>query len=594
MTDLILIILGVIIGPMLLWALGSYIWYKIWPRAKTEGCQVVREDDSFAIYDDYFPKYLNPVGHIYIKNNKAEVHIRKNFEDEEVVEYEPIESWVADDEIFKGYQVGVKGGDESAGKLSFEAIRNLWNAFFSQHDYKATIEKPSSDELVVASEVSENEEVELKNTKSFKIKECGRLKKEVDRLLPLRKLLCGYLAIQDDIRKRYDDTVADGGYKRRKPSPKDTIFMAGLFFALIFIVVDIYFPYPAGDKCSIRFTPYGVSMVGVFLIIWWVLYEVHVEFTFKNTKFTQFLMLFNRWTGMKTGHRILFLFLGIGALYNIYIDLNWFYVVLFAVFCSVINYGRTNFNLWKVDDPLLPMLQKNEIDDEKIDDGAEDPNPNDLLYFINSYHWSISGTNGDNKLLLKLKFDKNKMAGLSANYDNSELLNSGGDPADVARYFVEAEKDSLHIKKLCWFIDNATLERGYSRMQKMQMILDFAQDRESFYSVEDSLTSGRLRSAEEILYSKKATMMDRAMLAATIYATMDYSVNILQSRDGRVALEVAEKDNVCKDLCGAIRNEVFSYNDAVYYVCDMQDEHFVIGSVPSFRKKDFIRRICIS
>ena len=88
--------------------------------------------------------------------------------------------------------------------------------------------------------------------------------------------------------------------------------------------------------------------------------------------------------------------------------------------------------------------------------------------------------------------------------------------------------------------------------------------------------------------------MDRAMLAATIYATMDYKVNILQSRDGRVALEVAEKENVCPDLCGAIRNDVFSYNDNIYYVCDMQADKFVIGTIPSFKKSDFVRRIVIA
>ena len=164
----------------------------------------------------------------------------------------------------------------------------------------------------------------------------------------------------------------------------------------------------------------------------------------------------------------------------------------------------------------------------------------------------------------------------------------------MAKYFVEEEKESIHIKKICWFVDETTLGRGLSSVQRMQMIFDFVQDRESFERVENSLTAGRLRSAEEILYSKKATAMDRAMLAATIYTTMDYKVNILQTRDGRVALEVAEKENVCKDLCNVIRNDVFSYNDAVYYVCDMQADNFVIGTIPSFKKSDFVRRIVIA
>ncbi|MBO7441914.1 MAG: hypothetical protein J6T83_02440, partial [Paludibacteraceae bacterium] len=189
---------------------------------------------------------------------------------------------------------------------------------------------------------------------------------------------------------------------------------------------------------------------------------------------------------------------------------------------------------------------------------------------------------------------RSEMARLTQNYNNSELLNSDGDPADVARYFVEEEKDSLHMRKIRWYVDNITIARGFTSMQKMQLIFDFVQDRESFVRVEESSTTGRLRSAEEILYSKKATAMDRAMLAATIYSTMNYKVNILQTRDGRVALEVAEKENVCKDLCGVLRNDVFSYNDEVYYVCDLQEDNFVIGKIPSFKKSDFVRRIVIA
>ena len=131
MSDLILMILGGILIPTLLYALGCFIWYKLWPRATGEKCRIVRENDSFAIYDDYFPRTVNPIGHIYIKNNKAEIHIRKTFEDDVVVDYEPTESWIVNDEVFKGCMVGVTGSDESAGKLSFEAIKDWFSAFFS-------------------------------------------------------------------------------------------------------------------------------------------------------------------------------------------------------------------------------------------------------------------------------------------------------------------------------------------------------------------------------------------------------------------------------------------------------------------------------
>ncbi len=605
MSDLILMILGGILVPTLLYALGCFIWYRLWPRATAEKCKIVREDDSFAIYDGYFPRTVNPIGHIYIKNNKAELHIRKTFEDDEVVDYEPIESWVVNDEVFKGCMVGVTGADESAGKLSFEAVKDWFSAFFSRRDYKATIEKPSSeDELAVPDDVdldpdddvtaqTNSAEKKAENKEFYKIREFGKLKKDVENLLPMRKLLCGYLAIKEDIRKRLDTAVTDGGYSRRKPSIYDTIFLALLIFIVVFIVKELCIPYPADDKCTIRFTPHGIAMTLTFLLIWFILHEIHVELSFKNTKFTQLMKLLNRWTGMDWPYRITVVFLLIGAYYYYSIDINWIILLfLFIIVCGA--FFKNNFKPWKVDDPLIPMLKQNEIDDNKVDDGADEPNPNAALFAINSYDWTISGINANNKCTLRLKFDKEKMIRLTAGYDNSELLNSDGDPADVAKYFVEEEKDSLHIKKICWFVDETTLGRGLSSVQRMQMILDFVQDREAFERVENSLTSGRLRSAEEILYSKKATAMDRAMLAATIYATMDYRVNILQTRDGRVALEVAEKENVCPDLCGAIRNDVFSYNDAVYYVCDMQADKFVIGTIPSIKKSDFVRRIVIA
>ena len=116
MSDLILMILGGILIPTLLYALGCFIWYKLWPRATAEKCKIVREDDSFAIYDGHFSRTVNPIGHIYIKNNKAEIHIRKTFEDDVVVDYEPTESWIVNDEVFKGCMVGVTGSDESVGK----------------------------------------------------------------------------------------------------------------------------------------------------------------------------------------------------------------------------------------------------------------------------------------------------------------------------------------------------------------------------------------------------------------------------------------------------------------------------------------------
>lgn len=605
MSDLILMILGGILIPTLLYALGRFIWYRLFPSATGEKCRIVREDDSFAIYDDYFPKTVNPIGHIYIKNNKAEVHIRKTFEDDEIVDYEPTESWIVNDEVFKGCLVGVTGADESVGKLSFEAVKDWFSAFFSRHDYKATIERPSSeDKLDVPDDVdldpnddvaapTNSAETKSENKEFYKISEFGKLKKDVDNLFPMRKLLCGYLAIREDIHRRLDTTVTDGGYARHKPSIGDTCLLSLLIFIVVFIVKELIVPYPVEDKCTIRFMPHGIAMTLTFIIIWVILHEIHSELSFKNTKFTQFLKLLNRWTGMKRTCIFTAIFFCIGYYYYTSIDLNWI-TFLFLSIVLFASFKWINIKPWKVDDPLIPMLKQNEIDDNRVDDGADDPNPNTNLFAINSYDWTISGLNANNKCVLRLKFDKERMFRLTAGYDNSELLNSDGDPADVAKYFVEEEKDSLHIKKICWFVDETTLGRGLSSVQRMQMILDFVQDRESFERVENSLTSGRLRSAEEILYSKKATAMDRAMLAATIYATMDYKVNILQSRDGRVALEVAEKENVCPDLCGAIRNDVFSYNDNIYYVCDMQADKFVIGTIPSFKKSDFVRRIVIA
>ena len=64
MSDLILMILGGILIPTLLYALGCFIWYRLFPRAIGEKCRIVREDDSFAIYDYYLPKKVNPVGNI--------------------------------------------------------------------------------------------------------------------------------------------------------------------------------------------------------------------------------------------------------------------------------------------------------------------------------------------------------------------------------------------------------------------------------------------------------------------------------------------------------------------------------------------------
>lgn len=605
MSDLILMILGGILIPTLLYALGCFIWYKLWPRATAEKCKIVRENDSFAIYDGYFPRTVNPIGHIYIKNNKAEIHIRKTFEDDVVVDYEPTESWIVNDEVFKGCMVGVTGSDESAGKLSFEAIKDWGAAFFSRYNYIATITKPSSEtELGMPDEVDldpedgidapkNNAEIKVEDKETYRISEYGTLKKDLQEILPMRKLLCGYLAIKEDIRKRLYTTVTDGGYSRHKPSVNDTCFISLMIFIVVFILKELFIPYPADDKCTIRFLPHGIAMSLTFGLIWFIMHEIHVELSFKNTKFTQFLSLLNRWTGMNGPLFAMSFFLLVGLYFYTSVDLNW--IILFFLFIITWStFKKKNFKPWKVDDPLVPMLKQNEIDDNKVDDGADDPNPNAALFAINSYDWTISGMNANNKCLLRLKFDKEKMLRLTAGYDNSELLNSDGDPADVAKYFVEEEKESIHIKKICWFVDETTLGRGLSSVQRMQMIFDFVQDRESFERVENSLTAGRLRSAEEILYSKKATAMDRAMLAATIYTTMDYKVNILQTRDGRVALEVAEKENVCKDLCGALRNDVFSYNDDVYYVCDMQEDNFVIGTIPSFKKSDFVRRIVIA
>ncbi len=589
MSDLILMIIGVILIPTLLYALGCYIYYKFWPRTQVDKCRIERENDCYAIYDAFFPETVNPIGHIYIKNNKAEIHIRKEFEDDVIVDFEPTESWVADDEVFKGCQVGLKSVDESAGKLSFEEIKNWFLAFFSKRDYKAVIEKPVKKESLITSEGEDQEDAsEIKiDRKLYKIREFGRLKKEVDQILPMRKLMCGYLAIQDDIHKRLDTTVADGSHAtHQNPQKRETVYLALLLFTAIYIPVVLIFPYQ-----DVLFPFILVVAPLVFLLMWWILYEIHVESTYKNTKVTLFLRLLNRCTGMKILQRIFYVSFIIGFILSI---IYYKYIEYFLVVSYVMKYGRFNFNLWKVDDPLMPMLSQNEIEEQKVDDGADDPNPNPMLFAINHYDWTISGLNTNNKVLLQLKFDKSEMARLTNNYDNSELLNSDGDPADVAKYFVETEKDSLHIKKIRWHVDNVTNDKGLSSMQKMQMILDFVQDRESFERVEESLTSGRLRSAEEILYSKKATAMDRAVLASTIYATMGYKVNILQARDGRVALEVAESENVCKDLCGVIRNDVFSYNDAVYFVCDMQADGFVIGTIPSFKKSDFIRRIVIA
>ena len=80
MSDLILMILGGILIPTLLYALGCFIWYKLWPRAIAEKCKIVREDDSFAIYDDYFHERLIQsdisISRIIRQKSISEKHLR--------------------------------------------------------------------------------------------------------------------------------------------------------------------------------------------------------------------------------------------------------------------------------------------------------------------------------------------------------------------------------------------------------------------------------------------------------------------------------------------------------------------------------------
>ena len=167
----------------------------------------------------------------------------------------------------------------------------------------------------------------------------------------MRKLLCGYLAIKEDIRKRLDTTVTDGGYSRHKPSVNDTCFISLMIFIVVFILKELFIPYPADDKCTIKFLPHGIAMSLTFGLIWFIMHEIHVELSFKNTKFTQFLSLLNRWTGMNGPLFAMSFFLLVGLYFYTSVDLNW--IILFFLFIITWstfkkkNFGRSlNFFLF--------------------------------------------------------------------------------------------------------------------------------------------------------------------------------------------------------------------------------------------------------
>ena len=352
----------------------------------------------------------------------------------------------------------------------------------------------------------------------------------------------------------------------------DTALISSIIFSLLYTVFYLFnvdlISMPFIGDWWIAFMP-----LVIYPVIWFVAHEVKIEMSLSGKPVEQFLMLFNRNTGLEGMNYMILFFAAASFITSFTIYGRDFIPVQVAIFIGVlVNKLYSKGSAWVVYDRFITP------------DPNYNPEEEDTTSMVHrNYRWELDSDNADLSGSIDLYFSEDEVNDFRARNPFRTEASQGFD-CNIESLFKE-KVDERHLTRINHYITSQAYESGLNGLDTMQFILDFVQEPNiKYHSDEDSPETGGVEYARfpvETLYDKRGDCDCKAVLAAALFRNAGYKVAYVTSNNHAAIAVACPKEWFSyyntRNLFEADKEALIDKDGLYYYYCETTSNAFRIG-----------------
>lgn len=373
---------------------------------------------------------------------------------------------------------------------------------------------------------------------------------------------------------------------------KDTALMASFIYAFIYAIFYLTnttpFTLPAlGEQIG-----FLVVMLLVYFLIWALVRQFKIEKALTGDGIDDFLMLFNRNTGVGGLTNLIIIFTVCSLLVSVFLYGSDFIPLQLAVLIGVmVNRRFITSAPWEV----VTHFEEEPEDWDSEDEGEEDADGDGEVPPVDpemsrtvQYEWTLDSSYNSLKGEFELTFDLEKLSALRAN--NPFRTSPGNMFRDNIAELFRRNEDKSRMHKLLRYINRECREAGLSQLEKMQFILDFVQAPNISYEYDNKCDEiGNMREyarfPDETMFDKRGDCDCKAALAAALFAEAGFKTAYITTMT-HAAVAVAFKEQSSADLLRICGDEIISKDGYLYFFCETTGDNFRIGDLTISSKNE--------
>ncbi|MDR2913812.1 MAG: hypothetical protein LBV74_03105 [Tannerella sp.] len=353
----------------------------------------------------------------------------------------------------------------------------------------------------------------------------------------------------------------------------DTALISAVLFSMLYAVFYLFnvelISMPFLGEWWVAFLP-----AVLYPVVWAVVRQVKIEMSLSGKPVEQYLMLFNRNTGLSGMNNLILLFAAAACIISFTIYGRDFVPVLVVILAGVfINRMYSKSAAWVVYERFLvpdPDYMPEEEDTEEM--------------IHRNYRWDLDSDNAGLSGSLDLYFTEEEIQDLR---DRNPFRTDASQGFDHNIGLLFREKvDERHLRRVNHYIIEQAYEAGLNGLDTMQFILDFVQEPNiKYHTDEESTETGGIpeyaRFPVETLYDKRGDCDCKAVLAAALFRNAGYKVAFVTSNSHAAIAVACPKEWFSyyntKNLFEADKQALIDRNGLYYYYCETTSNSFRIG-----------------
>lgn len=386
----------------------------------------------------------------------------------------------------------------------------------------------------------------------------------------------------------------DEGHMMPRTTWKDTALISSLIYAFVYAAFYITNTTPLSLPALGEQIGFVVAMLGIYFMIWALVRQFKIERSLDGNDIDDFLMMFNRNTGI-TGISNLIVFFAVSSLLvSVFLYGSDFIPLQLAVLIGIlVNRKYITSAPWIVLTSEEQFCEEWDCEDDSDDsDSGNKPVITPTSIRTVQYVWQLDSVYHSLEGELSLDIDVDKISDLRA--VNPFRTRPTAMHMSNIKELIHLYQNKELVHKIIRYINRTASAAGLTPLEKMQFILDFVQEPNIKYIADDKSDEiGNLldyaRFPDETLLDGRGDCDCKAVLAAVLFAEAGYKTAYIITMS-HAAVAVALKNKYPDAFISMLGDEVITKDGYMYYFCETTSDNFKIGDL-SISSKDQIQEI---